>query len=100
MARRPTTTQRGNPSVPQEEERTIRVAIAEGHGPNLSRASAQAIADASKAAGFPTPPQAAAVLAQPAEGQEAPEAGALAGDGALNPDAPPAGDDAHPKTEA
>lgn len=41
---------------------TVAADVGEGRQPVLDRASAQAIADASKAAGFPVPPSAAEAL--------------------------------------
>jgi hypothetical protein len=78
--------QPGAASVPKADQPTKPVAVPEGHCPTVSRAKAQAIADASTAAGFPVPPQVAAVLAQPTEDQPAPDAPA-AGDGELKTEA-------------
>jgi len=70
MSRRPTRAP-GAPRPTQgasalsKEEPTQPALVAEGRGTTLSRESAQAIADASEASGFPPPPQVQAVLAAP-----------------------------------
>lgn len=54
------------------EPRTVPAMIGEGRGQSLDRESAQSIADASVAAGFPVPPQAQAALEAASEPTEQP----------------------------
>lgn len=63
MTRKPATSSKS--SAEPEEKRTEPRAVAEGRRPTIDRESAQAIADANEASGFPVPPQIHAVLDAP-----------------------------------